>query len=510
MNPSFTQKFDFNDLFVFEMANNHQGSVAHGKKIINAMALIAKKHNLRAAIKFQFRDLNTFIHPKHLKKTDNKHVPRFLSTALSDKQFKELMEYARRAGFIIIVTPFDEPSVALAEKLGADILKVASSSAEDWPLLEHIASAGKPVIASTGGLSAKDTDNLVSFFAHRYVHFAIMHCVAVYPTPLEKLQLERINIFRKRYPDVVIGYSTHEEPDNFEAIQVAYAKGARIFEKHVGVATDKIKLNAYSASPEQVSKWIESYKRAVLANGAVFGDSIDKNEKRDLELLMRGVFVKKTIKKGKVLKLSDIYFAFPIEPGQLPSGQFKEGMIADKPYKKNEALSNKIKSSYPTGRTIIYESIHDARGMLNEARIPIGIDNNVELSHHYGVERFREYGVLIIDCINREYCKKILVQFPGQKHPVHHHKKKEEAFHILSGELDINLAGRIKKLYPGDVQVIQRGVPHSFWTDIGAIFEEISTTHHNNDSIYEDQAINKMPREERKTKLINWGIHQFD
>src|SRR3989344_9446919 len=111
MNPSFTQKFDFNDLFVFEMANNHQGSVAHGKKIINAMALIAKKHNLRAAIKFQFRDLDTFIHPKHLKKTDNKHVPRILSTALSDKQFKELIEYGLRAGFTIIVTPFDEPSV---------------------------------------------------------------------------------------------------------------------------------------------------------------------------------------------------------------------------------------------------------------------------------------------------------------------------------------------------------------------------------------------------------------
>ena len=135
MNLNLSQKFDFNDLFVFELANNHQGSVAHGKKIIDAMTLIAKKHNLKAAIKFQFRDLDTFIHSKHLKKTDNKHVPRFLSTALSDKQFKELIEYAQRAEFIIIVTPFDEPSVALAEKLSADILKVASSSAKDWPLL---------------------------------------------------------------------------------------------------------------------------------------------------------------------------------------------------------------------------------------------------------------------------------------------------------------------------------------------------------------------------------------
>ena len=67
-----------------------------------------------------------------------------------------------------------------------------------------------------------------------------------------------------------------------------------------------------------------------------------------------------------------------------------------------------------------------------------------------------------------------------------------------------------KTLRPGDVQVIQRGVKHKFWTKTGAIFEEISTTHFNDDSLYEDPKIAKMPREERKTKLTNWGRHQFD
>ena len=58
--------------------------------------------------------------------------------------------------------------------------------------------------------------------------------------------------------------------------------------------------------------------------------------------------------------------------------------------------------------------------------------------------------------------------------------------------------------------VVERGVMHNFWTDTGAIFEEISTTNFNDDSIYEDSKINKMNREDRKTKLINWGYHQFD
>ena len=80
---------------------------------------------------------------------------------------------------------------------------------------------------------------------------------------------------------------------------------------------------------------------------------------------------------------------------------------------------------------------------------------------------------------------------------------------MLAGELEMELGGRRKTLRPGDVQVIQRGVKHKFWTNTGAIFEEISTTHFNNDSMYEDPKIAKMPREARKTRLINWGFNQF-
>jgi len=65
-------------------------------------------------------------------------------------------------------------------------------------------------------------------------------------------------------------------------------------------------------------------------------------------------------------------------------------------------------------------------------------------------------------------------------------------------------------LYPGDVLVIPRGTWHSFWSDTGVIFEEISTTHFNDDSFYADKAVNRMPREGRKTELTNWGRHQFD
>ena len=86
MTPA-TQKFDFTDLFTLEMANNHQGSVEHGLKIISEFGKVVKEKGVKATIKLQFRDLDTFIHPADKKKTDNKHVPRFLSTKLSKKDF---------------------------------------------------------------------------------------------------------------------------------------------------------------------------------------------------------------------------------------------------------------------------------------------------------------------------------------------------------------------------------------------------------------------------------------
>ncbi len=167
----------FKNLFIFEMANNHQGSVEHGLEIINAMGKIVRKYKIQGAVKFQYRDLDTLIHPDFAKRDDVKHIPRFLSTRLSKDEFLTLVEAVRDQGLITICSPFDEASVSLLLDHGIQIIKVASCCAKDWPLLEVIAKAEKPVICSTGGLSLYDIDNIVSFFTHRNVDFALLHCV---------------------------------------------------------------------------------------------------------------------------------------------------------------------------------------------------------------------------------------------------------------------------------------------------------------------------------------------
>ncbi len=493
----------FNNLFIFEMANNHQGSVEHGLDIIREMGKIARKRNIKAAVKLQYRNLDNFIHPDYIGRTDINHVPRFMSTRLSDSQFEVLVNAIREEGMLTMCTPFDEDSVELCMDHGIDIIKIASCSALDWPLLTEVALTQKPLIISTGGKSLADIDKLYNFFTHKGCTFAFLHCIALYPVPNENLQLDFIDRLNKRYPEVTIGYSGHENPSDNTVPMLAIAKGAKILERHIGLETDTIKLNSYSMNPEQTDKWVES---ALLAKEmcVVKGNNtkyVSQDELDSLNSLMRGTYLKKAVKSGEVISKEDVFFAMPCLDKQMTSGQFYDGVVASKDYEANGAL---YETKQLDNIAILRSVVHDAKGMLYEANIAIGQDFEVELSHHYGMAHFRQTGAIIINVVNREYCKKLIIVLPGQKHPMHAHKIKEETFQLLYGDLQVNLNGQNIDMKPGDIQTVQRDDEHSFTSRTGAIFEEISTTHVKNDSYYSDSKISRLDPIERKTILKKW------
>ena len=497
----------FDNLFIFEMANSHQGSVEHGIDIIRAMGRIARKYNIRAAVKLQYRELDSFIHPDYKGRTDIKHIPRFESTRLMPEQFNRLVEAIREEGLIPMSTPFDEVSVDLCMDQGLEIIKIASCSSMDWPLMAKAASTHKPLIVSTGGKSLSEIDKIYNFLTHRGCEFAFLHCVAEYPAPPERLQLDFIEKMRKRYPDVMIGWSGHEAPDNNIPAMLAVAKGARIFERHVGLPTETIKLNAYSMNPEQADAWVAAVLAArdmcELKKTSHHGKTkyISQNELDSLTSLMRGVFAKHDIAEGDVLTEEDVFFAMPCADRQLTSGDFQTGMTATRSYKTNEAIYEKRQM---TDISIMRSVVHDAKGMLYEAGIALGTDFEVELSHHYGMQHFRQFGAIIISIVNREYCKKLIIVLPGQKHPSHLHKVKEETFQLLYGDLTVTLDGETIKMKPGDIQTVLRGSSHAFTSEHGAIFEEVSTTHVRNDSYYDDPKIACLDPLERKSILKDW------
>jgi sialic acid synthase SpsE/quercetin dioxygenase-like cupin family protein len=502
--------FEFEDLFVLDLANNHQGSVEHGRAIIEYCADLVQRNEVRAAIKFQFRDLPDFVHVDEQRRPTNKHVPRFLSTLLPWEGFGELLSAVRSKGLLAMCTPFDEASVDKIVEMGFDLIKIASASATDWPLLERVAASGLPVLASTGGLTRSGADDLVSFLQHRGCDFALMHCVSIYPAPDETCQLANIGEFRTRYPGITIGWSTHENPSDTVPVAVAYAQGARIFERHVGLPTDEAALNAYSSAPDQLDAWLVAWRKARTLVGDPSTRIVPVAERVAIDELRRGVFARRALERGAILTDDDVYFAFPLRDGQLSSGGWREGLRLGANVAVDAPLpSDSITEPDQTHERILKDAVHDVKAMLAHAHVPLSADFQTEYSHHYGIEHFRRVGTVLMTIINRAYAKKILVQLPGQRHPAHFHKLKEESFHVLWGVLDVVLDGRSRRLAPGDVLTVLPGVWHEFSSETGCVFEELSTTALTDDSFYRDPEIAKLRSVQRKTVVDHWGRFQI-
>lgn len=495
---------DRTPLVVFEMANNHMGDVNHGRAIIHACYEVAKSYPFHFAFKFQLRHIPTFIHADYQKRKDIPYVKRFQETKITKPELSMLRQEAAKAGFITMCTPFDERSVDTVVDLEFDILKVASASSSDWPLLERIAKTELPIIVSTGGASLEGIDRVVSFLKHREKQFAIMHCVGEYPTASDHLQLNQITLLQSRYGDVVVGFSTHENPNDTLPVQMAFAKGARIFEKHVGLTTEKYALNAYSANPAQLKLWLDALMTAHDMCGVVGRRSPEnKKEQEDITKFSRGVFAARKLPKGEVFTAADAYFAFPNAPGQLLARDMSKYFTYEA--KKTIPKNAPIFASHVSGsneREQIYSIMAQLRGLISKSNVPMPPSVEVEISHHYGLERFHEYGATLINVINRSYCKKLIVMLRGQVHPVQYHNKKEETFHVLYGRFTVFLDGKRLECKAGDIITIERGVKHSMTTTTGGIFEEVSSTHFTDDSFYEDTSISK--NKHRKTYLSYW------
>ncbi|MBF0443315.1 MAG: cupin domain-containing protein, partial [Oligoflexales bacterium] len=142
------------------------------------------------------------------------------------------------------------------------------------------------------------------------------------------------------------------------------------------------------------------------------------------------------------------------------------------------------------------------RAIVKASGINVPQKVDIEISHHLGLDRFEETGCTILNFINREYCKKLIICLPGQRHPEQYHKLKEEAFHIVYGKVDLTLNGETKEFVPGDIVVVERGMKHEFRSREGAIIEEISSTHYKNDSFYTDPKIGE--NKNRKTEITYW------
>lgn len=251
---------------IAELGGNHGGSIGTALDLIREAA-----HAGASAVKFQKRDNETlysralldapYANENSYGKTYHEHRN---ALELDRAAFEACAIEARDRDIECFSTAFDEASVDFLLQLGAPAFKIHSGGLTDIPLLRYVAACGVPVILSTGGGTFEDIDHAVSILGN--CPHAILHCTASYPLKPEEANLRVIGTLRQRYPDTVIGFSSHSP--GIALSLVAYAFGARIIEHHFTLnRASKGTDHAFSLEPKGLSTLVDDLRKIRRALG---------------------------------------------------------------------------------------------------------------------------------------------------------------------------------------------------------------------------------------------------
>jgi N-acetylneuraminate synthase/sialic acid synthase len=253
---------------VAELGGNHQGRLEHAWKLIKSA------HQCGAsAVKLQKRSNRTLYSDALLHQPyDNEHSfgatygEHRAALELGEAEYRSLRQWSASLPITLFATAFDEPSADFLAALDVPAFKIHSGGLTDKPLLQHVASLGKPIILSTGGGTEWDIDNAVSWIYGKNTQLALMHCTAAYPLKPEEANLRAIGTLRQQYPDLVIGFSSHSPGIAFSLI--AYAFGARIFEHHFTLnRAAKGTDHAFSLEPKGLETLVDDLDKLRVAIG---------------------------------------------------------------------------------------------------------------------------------------------------------------------------------------------------------------------------------------------------
>lgn len=228
--------------------------------------------------------------------------------ALTEEQEIALKDYTESQNMIFFSTPFSRAAAIRLEKMNVCAYKIGSGECNNYPLIEHIAQYGKPIIISTGMNNIESIQKAVDIVRKYNVPFALMHCTSLYPTPYEKVRLGALNDLQTAFPDAVIGLSDHTI-NNYTCLG-AVALGASILERHF--TSDKTwqgpDINI-SMSPIELKELIEGSRAIHLALGGNKDILID--EQPTIDFAYACVVAIKDIHQGEVLCAENIWVKRP-------------------------------------------------------------------------------------------------------------------------------------------------------------------------------------------------------
>lgn len=296
---------------IAEIGHNHQGDPTLAHELVRQAAECGA-----TAVKFQKRENETlftremFNRPYEGKNSYGRtYGLHRMALELDDVELAELQRHAGSLGIDYFSTPFDIPSAELLNDAGVPCFKIASADITNTPLLRRVASFGKPVLISTGGADIIDVDRAVRTVLPINPQLCVMQCTAAYPAHERILNLRVISTYRERYPDVVIGYSGHD--DGIRAAAAAYLLGARVIEKHFTLShaargTD----HAFSLEPAQFAHMVSLLGETQRMMGSGVKRVLDV-ETEPIAKMGKSLYARRPLPAGHVLDASDIVICSP-------------------------------------------------------------------------------------------------------------------------------------------------------------------------------------------------------
>lgn len=171
-------------------------------------------------------------------------------SALSEEDELELKRYTESLGMVFLSTPFSRAAADRLERFGVKAYKIGSGELNNYPLIEHIARFGKPMIVSTGMNDIPSIAKAVDILEKYGVNYALMHTTNLYPTAPSQIRLGAMQALMKEFPDVPVGLSDHSLNNN--ACISAIALGAKVVERHYTDRMDRVGPDIVCSMDEQV------------------------------------------------------------------------------------------------------------------------------------------------------------------------------------------------------------------------------------------------------------------
>ncbi|MGP4105625.1 N-acetylneuraminate synthase family protein [Virgibacillus sp. L01] len=298
---------DYEPIVITEIGINHEGSLAVAKEMVDAAYRTGAE-----IIKHQ-----THVVEDEMSKAAKKVIPGntdvsiyevMEQSALNEEDERELKNYVESKGMIFLSTPFSRAAADRLESMNVKAYKIGSGECNNYPLIEHIASFGKPMIVSTGMNDIESIRKTVSILEIHNVDYALLHCTNLYPTPPELIRLGGMEQLKQEFPSAVIGLSDHTVNNN--ACLAATALGASILERHF---TDNKSRKGpdivCSMDPSDLKQLIDGSKEIFRMRGGKKEPAIE--EQVTIDFAFATVVTTKNLQASDILTKDNIWVKRP-------------------------------------------------------------------------------------------------------------------------------------------------------------------------------------------------------